>query len=129
MGIMDKDILIVRLSFEFSLHIIAYVEELNKQKQYVIGNQLLRAGTGIGASVFEAQNVESLADFIHKMKVAAKETNESIYWLGLCKMSANFPPCDSLLDESKTIQAILSKIIGTSKNKLNNSDTTQQKSK
>ncbi len=126
MGLMDKDNLIVRLSFEFSLHIIAYVEELNKLKQFVIGNQLLRAGTSIGASVFEAQNAESLADFIHKMKVAAKETNESIYWLGLCKMSANFPPIDKLLDECKAIHAILSKIIASSKNKLNNPEKTNQ---
>jgi four helix bundle protein len=126
MGLMDKDNLIVRLSFEFSLHVIAYAEELNQSKRFVMANQLLRSGTGIGASVCEAQNAESLADFIHKMKLAAKEAGESIYWLGLCKMSENFPPCQTLLDECKAIHAILSKIIASSKNKLNNPEKTNK---
>ena len=64
---------IVELSFEFALKIISYVELLEKNRKYVIAKQLLRSGTSIGANVREAQNAESKADFIHKLKIAAKE--------------------------------------------------------
>ena len=67
-----KDNLIVDLSFEFSLKVISYCEILEDKRRYVLGNQLLKAGTSIGASVREAQNAESKADFVHKLKIAAK---------------------------------------------------------
>jgi four helix bundle protein len=52
-----------------------------KEKKLVISNQLLKSGTSIGANVFEAQYAESRIDFIHKMKIAQKEANETLYWL------------------------------------------------
>ena len=76
--------LIVDLTFDFALNIIKYVEQLDKERKYVIANQLLKSGTSIGANVREAQNSESKADFIHKMKIAAKEADETEYWLLLC---------------------------------------------
>jgi len=72
----DKDNLIVKLSFEFALEIIEYSELLEEHKKYVISRQLLKSGTSIGANVREAQNEESKADFIHKMKIASKEADE-----------------------------------------------------
>jgi len=51
----------------------------------VIANQLLRSGTSIGANVHEAQNAESRADFIYKIKIALKELEETKYWLLLCE--------------------------------------------
>jgi four helix bundle protein len=86
-----KDNLILKLSFEFSLLIIEYTEELEIRKRFVIAKQLLRSGTSIGANVKEAQNAESKADFIHKIKIAAKEADETEYWLELCKFSKNYP--------------------------------------
>lgn len=68
---------ILRLSFDFSLLVITYCELLESQKKYVLARQLLRSGTSIGANAMEAQNAESKADFIHKMKIAAKEAEES----------------------------------------------------
>ncbi len=68
----DKDNVIVDLTFRFSLRIIEYAEKLEAERKYVVGRQLLRSGTSIGANVREAQNAESKADFIHKFKVAAK---------------------------------------------------------
>jgi len=50
-----------------------------------VARQLLKAGTSIGANVREVQNAESKTDFIHKMKIAAKETDETEYWLELCR--------------------------------------------
>jgi len=113
----DKDNLIVKLSFEFALDIIEYAELLEEHRKYVIARQLLKSGTSIGASVREAQNGESKADFIHKMKIAAKEADETEYWLLLCKMSKNYPKNELLAEKLTAIINILSKIISSSKNK------------
>lgn len=48
-----------------------------------MSRQLLRCGTAIGAMIREAEFAESKADFSHKMAVALKETNETLYWLEL----------------------------------------------
>jgi four helix bundle protein len=77
----------------------------------------LKAGTSIGANVREAQNAESKIDFIHKMKVAAKEADEVEYWLPLCDKSDGFPDCKDLLADCSSIIRVLSKIIASSKNK------------
>jgi four helix bundle protein len=111
--------LIVELTFEFALKIIKYVELLEKERKFVMATQLLKAGTSIGANVREAQNAESKIDFIHKMKIAAKEADETEYWLMLCDKSGGFPDCTILLAECSSIIRVLSKIIGTSKSKLN----------
>jgi four helix bundle protein len=66
-------------TFQFSLDIIAFCEILEENKKFVVSNQLLKSGTSIGANVIEAQNAENKADFIHKMKIAAKEANEANY--------------------------------------------------
>jgi four helix bundle protein len=72
----DKDNLIVKLTLEIALEIVEYSELLEEHKKYVIARQLLKSGTSIGANVREAQNAESKADFIHKLKIAAKEADE-----------------------------------------------------
>ena len=59
----------------------------------------------------EAQNAESKADFIHKMKIAAKEAGETQYWLMLCSLSSVYPVCDTLLQKVDEINKLLSKII------------------
>ena len=82
-----KDNVILNKTFDFSLQIIRYCELLQEEKKYVISNQLLKSGTTIGANVREGQNSESKNDFIHKFKVAAKEIEETRYWLLLCKHS------------------------------------------
>lgn len=107
--------LIVKLTFQFSLKIIAYTEELEQLRRYVMANQILKSGTSIGTNVREAQNAESKDDFIHKMKVAAKEADETQYWLELCQGSKTYPNCDDLLQDLGSIIRVLSKIIGSSK--------------
>jgi four helix bundle protein len=77
----------------------------------------LKSGTSIGANVREAQNCESKPDFIHKFKIAAKEADETEYWLLLCKYSENYPFDEFLFDEIKEIQKIINSIINTSKSK------------
>ena len=62
----------------------------------------------------EAQNAESKADFIHKMKIAAKEADETEYWLLLCKYSKSYPDPGVLIEKNKSIIKILSRIISSS---------------
>jgi four helix bundle protein len=87
----DKENLIVELSVKFALDIIDYCEVLEGMKKFIISRQLLKSGTSIGANVSEAQNAESKVDFVHKMKIAAKEADETKYWLILCERSPKLP--------------------------------------
>lgn len=81
-----------------------------------MASQLFRSGTSIGANTWEAQNGESTADFIHKFKIAAKEADETSYWLELCKASEHYPnPQTELFTDLESIIRIISKIIGSSK--------------
>jgi len=89
----------------------------SRPKKFVIANQLLKSGTSIGANIREAQNSESKADFIHKFKIAAKEIEETTYWLELCKYSENYPNTDELIEQINNISRIVNKIIITSKQK------------
>lgn len=111
----DKENEIVKVSFEFALMIISFCEILEEQRKYIIARQLLKSGTSIGANIREAQNAESKADFIHKMKIAAKETDETEYWLHLCKQSENYPFNPVLEDKLLSIIKLLGKILGTLK--------------
>ncbi len=87
---------------------------LSGQRRYVLANQLLRAGTAVGALMEEAQSPESRADFLHKCKIAAKEANESAYWLRLCRKSPTYPTPPVELEElAQSILRVLSKIMGT----------------
>ena len=111
----DKKNLIVDLTLDFSLRIIAYCELLEEKRKYVIARQLLKSGTSIGANVREAQNAESKKDFIHKLKISAKEADETEYWLTLCKLSENYPFDEALIPNIESIIKILAKIISSSK--------------
>ena len=107
--------IILRKTIDFSLVVIDYVEKLESQRKYVIARQLLRCATSIGANVHEAQNAESRADFIHKFKIAAKEIEETKYWLILCNESKSYPACIELIERLHEIEKIVNKIITTSK--------------
>jgi four helix bundle protein len=111
----DKKNIIVEKSFQFALKIVLYCELLEDKKKFVLSRQLLRSGTSIGANVREAQNAESKADFIHKVKLAAKEADETEYWLLLCKNSPSYIFENLLLDDVQELIKILSKIISSSK--------------
>ena len=107
--------LIQQKTFDFALAVIGCVTLLTKNKKYVIANQLIRCGTSIGANVREAQAAESRADFIHKLKVACKEAEETSFFLELCESVPDYPKPGELLANLREIQRILSKIISASK--------------
>ena len=111
----EKQNIIVGRSLHFSIELVKYCEFLEQERKFVIARQLLRCGTSIGANVFEAQHCESRADFIHKMKIAIKEANETLYWLLICEKSAGYGAVDQLKDEVEQLIKIMSKIIISSK--------------
>ena len=98
-----QDNIIVEKTFQFSVKILK-----------------LRSGMSIGANTREAQNAESKADFIHKFKIAAKEADETEYWLLLANEIAKDRLIQQLLDDLKIIQKIITKIIATTKNQVAN---------
>ena len=110
-----KNNLIVNLTFEFSILIIRYCEQMEMRKKFILSNQILKSGTSIGANVWEAQNAESKNDFIHKFKIAAKEMEETKYWLLLCKNFEEYPDPVELINKLDTIHKIITKIISSSK--------------
>lgn len=112
-----KDNLILIKSFEFAKSIVQYSEKLQEKRKFVVANQVLKSGTSIGANIKEAQNAESKADFIHKLKIAMKEAEESEFWLFLCNELESYPNNDELLVDLFEILKITNKIISTSKNK------------
>ena len=112
-----KDNVILKLSFEFAKDIVLFSEELENAKRFVFANQILKSGTSIGANIKEAQNAESKADFIHKLKIALKEADELEYWLFLCNECKGYPNADHLLEKLHGILKITTKIIFTSKQK------------
>lgn len=115
-----KENQVVNLAFGFALEIIEYTEELEARKRFNMANQLFKCGTSIHANIREAQNAESKADFIHKMKIAAKEAEETEGWLLLCNYSKSYPDSDQLLEKLTSILKLLNKIIGTAKQPLSN---------
>ena len=65
----------------------------------------------------EAQNGESKVDFIHKMKIAAKEAGETQYWLMLCDYSPSYPECKILIEKLEEVNKVLNSILTTFKKK------------
>ncbi len=108
---------LLKQNVEFSLQTLQYCELLDSINKFIISKQLLRAATSIGANAMEAQNAESKADFIHKIKIAAKEADETQYWLTLCELAPGYPNCEQLTAKLQQVQKIISAILGTAKRK------------
>lgn len=108
--------IILDLSFKFSLEVIKYTEALEAKRKFHLANQLFRSGTSVGANIREAQGAESRKDFVHKMKIAYKEANETLYWLELCKMADSYPNPEGLEIQVNSLLKILGKIISSAHN-------------
>ena len=70
-------------SMDFAVSIINLVKVLKAKKETIISNQIGRSGTSIGANIREAKYAHGKADFIAKLQIALKESNETGYWLEL----------------------------------------------
>ena len=71
------------LSFDFAVAIVNLVDGVTAPKSSYMTDQLARAGTSVGANIHEAQYAQSKKDFVAKLEIALKESNETSYWLKL----------------------------------------------
>ena len=100
-------------SFALAVRIVRLYKYLSEQKtEYILSKQVLRSGTSVGAMVCEAEYSESKADFDHKMGIARKELNETLYWLELLLQTEY----NSLSADAIEIIKILTTSIKTAKN-------------
>lgn len=109
-------------SFMMATRIVKLYKYLvEERKEFVMSKQMLRCGTSVGANVREAQNAESHKDFIHKLSVAQKECNETLYWLELLEVG-NFLTSEqfgSIYSQSTEVMKLITSSIVTSKKKIN----------
>jgi four helix bundle protein len=104
--------------YKFALDIIAFIEQLPKgQVSSVVGEQLLRSATSIGANVVEAQGATSRKDYANFFAHALKSANETKFWLSLLRDSgkADKETTDKLLKETNELAKMLAKSILTLK--------------
>lgn len=113
----DKNNQLVEMTEDFAVSVFNFCEELNHKRYYLLANQLFKSGTSIGPNVFEAQNSESMKDFTHKFKIAAKEIDETEYGLRLCKRVNLLPASNSIHAELEQVNWMVSKISSTSQRK------------
>lgn len=109
---------------EFSIRVINLIRYLpNNKIGYVLGNQLLRSATSIGANYREACRSRSKAEFISKIRVVEEESDESVNWIELIKESNFFNEnrLSEILKEANELTAIFTSIGKTSKMNLSNS--------
>ena len=105
---------------QFALRTIRLYTSLPKTTEaQVIGKQVLRSGTSVGAQYREAQRAKSDADFINKVEGSLQELDETGYWLELLKDSGIFPAekLNPLLKETDELTAILVTIVKKVKSK------------
>lgn len=103
---------------EFSVRVIRFVTSLPKTKAAdVLGYQLLRSGTSVGANYREANRAVSRSDFINKIGIVEKEASETRYWLELLEECCIGQPADRewLLREAGELLAIFTAIGKTAK--------------
>jgi len=116
---MKRNNVVVKKSFKFSIKVVKFADQLNKNKDYSIANQLLRCGTSIGANVEKAMGAQSRKDFLSKISIAYKEARETYYWLRLISETRSFNLSD-LTEKAEKLIKILASIKKTTERSLRN---------
>ncbi len=106
-------------SYDFALRILKLYLFLTEKNHFAVANQIVKAGTSIGANVEEALAGFSKKDFTAKMSIASKEARETHYWLRLIRDAGviEINQVKSLVAESETLVKILTSIVKTSSTK------------
>jgi four helix bundle protein len=115
-----KENVLKEKSFKFAIRVVNLYKYLcEDKKEFVLSKQTLRCGTSVGAMIREAEYAESITDFIHKMAIAQKEINETIYWLELLKETEyiSSKEFESINIEAIEIIKLITTTIKTSKKK------------
>ena len=110
-------------TFSFAIRIVKLFKYMcDEKKEYTLSKQLLRCGTSVGAMVTEAEYAETTKDFLHKLAIAQKEINETIYWLALLKETEFLESqhYDSINADAVEIIKILTSIIRSTKKNVAN---------
>lgn len=105
---------------EFALRIIRMYSALSKTEvSSVIGRQVLRSGTSVGANYREAYRARSSAEFISKLGDCLKELEETVYWLELLVESGCMPAIKlaDLMGEASELTAIFTSIVKRLRNR------------
>lgn len=113
-----KENIIKQKSKLFAIPIVRSYQYLtDTKKEYVLSKQLLKSGTSVGAMIHESEQAETRKDFIHKIAIAQKEINETIYWLDLLKETdyLSQEQFDSLNNDAIEILKLTASIIKTAK--------------
>ena len=113
-----KENVVKSKSFAFAIKIVKLYQYLcESKKEFVLSKQLLRSGTSVGALIREAEHAESRNDFKHKLAIAQKEINESIYWLELLRETNYLSDKDFLEINKEAVEIVklLTSIIKTAK--------------
>lgn len=109
-------------TFSFSIRMVnCYKFLMQEKKEFVLSKQLLRSGTSVGAMVREAEHSESKPDFVHKMAIAQKEINESLYWRELLYATdyLSLDLFNSLNNDAVEIIKLITSSIKTAKSTIN----------
>lgn len=117
-----RDNVVKNKSFWFVVRVVKLYKFLcEDKKEFVLSKQLLRSGTSVGAMVREAEHSESKADFVHKMAIAQKEMNETLYWLELLKETEylSLQQFESINTDAVEIIKLITTIIKTTKANIN----------
>lgn len=104
----------------FAIRIIKLVAALPRDRQGdVIGRQLLKAGTSIGANYREAIHASSKRHFVTTLEIAQREAHETVYWIELVEESEMLPAArlGDLRQEAVELLAILTASARTAKSK------------
>ena len=99
---------------EFSLRIVHLYSALPSRRQdLVMGDQLLRSGTSVGAHFREALRARSRSEYVAKLNSGLMELEESLYWMELLQGSGTFGPgmLDPLMKEAESLISIFVSII------------------
>ncbi len=118
-----KENVVKKKSFVFAVRVVKLYKFLyENKKEFVLSKQLLRSGTSVGAMIYEAEHAETKNDFKHKLSIAQKEINETLYWLELLKETdyLNEEQFDSIHADAIEILKLLITIIKATKSTLNN---------
>lgn len=117
----EKDQIYKEKFMAFAIRVVKLKNYLNEQKhEYNIADQVMRSGTAIGANHREASYAESDLDFIHKLSIAQKECNETLYWLELLHETNYLSDAqfEDIYSEAEEIMRMLSSSIITTRNRI-----------